>query len=168
MDPGAPNPSVEAILHALIPARHVDHTHANAIVSLTNQPNGEALVREIFPDSIIIPYVMPGFDLAKACATALAAAPGATSMILLKHGIFTWSDDARESYEAMIALVDRAERRLAAGRPRPFTPVPQPAGLAAPADIMPILRGRLAQPTAVEGCPKRLVLTLRTSPAIFL
>ena len=86
MDPSAPNPSVEAILHALIPARHVDHTHANAIVSLTDQPDGEALVREIFPDAIVVPYVMPGFVLAKACAKALAAAPGATSMMLLKHG----------------------------------------------------------------------------------
>ncbi len=166
MDPAAPNPSVEAILHALISARHVDHTHANAVVSLSDQPNGEALIREVFPESIIVPYVMPGFDLAKACAKALAAAPGATSMILHKHGIFTWSDDARESYEAMIELVDRAERRLANGRPRPFTPAPQPAGLASPAEIMPILRGRLARPTAVEGCPKRMVLTFRTSPAI--
>ncbi|MCX5514751.1 bifunctional aldolase/short-chain dehydrogenase [Kaistia algarum] len=166
MDPSAPNPSVEAILHALIPARHVDHTHANAIVSLTNQPNGEALIREIFPDSIIVPYVMPGFDLAKACAKALAAAPGASSMILLKHGIFTWSDDARQSYEAMIELVDRAEHRLAKGRQRPFTAAVQPSDLAAPSDIMPILRGRLAQPTAVEGMYKRMVIAFRTSPAI--
>ncbi len=166
MDPAAPNPSVEAILHALIPARHVDHTHANAIVSLTNQPNGEALVRELFPDSIIVPYVMPGFDLAKACAKALTEAPGATSMILLKHGIFTWSDDARETYEAMIDFVDRAERRLEKGRARPFGAASQPADLAAPADIMPILRGRLAQAGATEGTFKRMVLTFRSSPQI--
>jgi rhamnose utilization protein RhaD (predicted bifunctional aldolase and dehydrogenase)/NAD(P)-dependent dehydrogenase (short-subunit alcohol dehydrogenase family) len=166
MDPSAPNPSVEAILHGLIPARHVDHTHANAIVALTDQPDGEALAREIFPDAIVVPYVMPGFVLAKACAKALAAAPGATSMMLLKHGVFTWSDDARESYEAMIGLVDLAERRLANGRPRPFAPAPQPASLASPADIMPILRGRLSRPTVVEGRPKRMVVTFRTSPAI--
>ncbi len=166
MDPAAPNPSVEAILHALIPSRHVDHTHANAIVALTDQPDGEALVREIFPDAIVVPYVMPGFVLAKACARALAAAPDATSMILLKHGIFTWSDDARASYEAMIGLVDRAERRLAQGRPRPFTPAPRAETLATPAEIMPILRGRLARPTAVEGRPKRMVLSFRASPAI--
>ena len=93
MDPAAPNPSVEAILHAVIPAQHVDHTHANDIVALTDQPDGEALARELFPDAILVPYVMPGFDLAKACAKAIAAAPRATSMILMKHGIFTWSDD---------------------------------------------------------------------------
>ena len=61
MDPSAPNPSVEAILHANLPFKHVDHTHANAIVSLTNQPRGEALIREVFPDAIFVPYVMPGF-----------------------------------------------------------------------------------------------------------
>ncbi len=166
MDPAAPNPSVEAILHALIPAKHVDHTHANAIVALTNQPDGEKLIRELYPDSIIVPYVMPGFDLARACAKALAAAPKATSMILLKHGIFTWSDDARTSYEAMIKMVDQAEQRLAKGRAKPFTAKSQPKELATPADIMPILRGRLAQPTAIEGLPKRMVLTFRTSQQI--
>ena len=166
MNPSAPNPSVEAILHALIPSRHVDHTHANALVALTNQPDGEALVAEVFPDSIVVPYVMPGFDLAKACAKALAVAPGATSMILMKHGIFTWSDDPRASYEAMIELVDRAERRLGQGLPRPFTAAPQPKNLASPAEIMPLLRGRLATPTAVDGRPTRMVLTFRASPAI--
>ena len=119
-----------------------------------------------FPEAILIPYVMPGFDLARACASAIAAAPGASSMILMKHGVFTWSDDARKSYEAMIELVDRAEHRLAMGRRRPFTPAPQPTSLAWPAEIMPILRGRLAKPTAVEGRPKRMALTVRASPAI--
>ena len=147
MDPAAPNPSVEAILHALIPARHVDHTHANAIVALTNQPDGEALVAEVFPDSVIVPYVMPGFDLAKACAKALAAAPGASSMILMQHGVFTWSDDPRASYEAMIELVDRAERRLAKGGRGRSRGAAAAGDLASPAEIMPILRGRLARPT---------------------
>ncbi len=67
LDPVAPNPSVEAILHAILPYKHVDHTHANAIVALTNQPRGEAMIREVFPEMIIVPYVMPGFDLSKAC-----------------------------------------------------------------------------------------------------
>ena len=166
IDPNAPNPSVEAILHALIPARHVDHTHANAIVALTNQPDGEALTRETFPDSVIVPYVMPGFDLAKACAEKLAAAPRASSMVLLKHGLFTWDDDARASYEAMIELVDRAERRLDKGRARPFAAAKAPASVAPPEEFLPILRGRLAQQTALEGAPKRMVLTLRSSPQI--
>ena len=166
LDPNSPNPSVEAILHALIPAKHVDHTHANAIVGITNQPNGEALTRELFPDAIIVPYVMPGFILAKACAKYLAENPGAKSMVLLKHGIFTWSDDAHEAYEDMIALVDRAEQRLAQGNTKPFTPVALPSKLAEPHEIAPILRGAIAQDSGIEGAPKRLVLVHRSNEKI--
>ncbi|MEP5068236.1 bifunctional aldolase/short-chain dehydrogenase, partial [Roseibium sp.] len=166
LDPNSPSPSVEAILHALIPAKHVDHTHANAIVGITNQPNGEALTRELFPDSIIVPYEMPGFILAKACARYLAENPAATSMVLIKHGIFTWSDDAQKAYEDMIALVDRAEQRLAKGDPKPFTPISLPTALAKPEEIAPILRGALAQESGLEGAPKRLVLVHRTSEQI--
>ena len=166
IDPASPNPSVEAILHALIPAKHVDHTHANAIVALTNQPDGEALIRQLFPDSLIVPYVMPGFELAKVCAAALAKAPDVTSMILMKHGIFTWSDDARTSYEAMIAMVDKAEGRLGEGRKPAFMAQPPRGKMASPADIMPLIRGRIAQDTPIDGNPKRMVLTFRTSPEI--
>jgi len=166
LDPGSPNPSVEAILHALIPAKHVDHTHSNAIVSITNQPSGEALTRDLFPDSIIVPYVMPGFILAKACKKYLEANPNATSMILLKHGIFTWSDDARDAYEEMIALVDRAEMRIAQGNPTPFVPVSVPGGLASIEQVAPILRGSLAQPGDTEGMPKRLVMVHRSNDKI--
>jgi rhamnose utilization protein RhaD (predicted bifunctional aldolase and dehydrogenase)/NAD(P)-dependent dehydrogenase (short-subunit alcohol dehydrogenase family) len=166
IDPSSPNPSVESILHAMIPGAFVDHTHANAIVALTNQPEGEALTRELFPDSLIVPYVMPGFDLAKTCAKALGQAPGVKSMVLLKHGVFTWDDDARAAYEAMIDLVDRAERRLARGKARPFASAAAPATLAPPEAYLPILRGRLAQPTGLEGAPKRVVLTLRATPQV--
>lgn len=168
MDPNAPNPSVEAILHANLPFKHVDHTHANAIVSLTNQPQGEELIRELFPDSIILPYVMPGFDLAKACETAFKAHPEGDGMILLKHGIFTFSEDPRASYEDMIAKIDKAEWRLAQGRARPFTPgITLPArGTPNAAAIAPILRGAIAQHTAIEGQPRRMVLEHRVSDAI--
>jgi rhamnose utilization protein RhaD (predicted bifunctional aldolase and dehydrogenase)/NAD(P)-dependent dehydrogenase (short-subunit alcohol dehydrogenase family) len=166
MDPAAPNPSVEAILHANLPFRHIDHTHANAIVSLTNQPHGEDLVRELFPDAIIVPYVMPGFDLAKACDEAFRANPGGDGMILLKHGIFSWSDDPRESYERMIAAIDKAERRIARGNPRPFTVVKQPEALASAAEIAPVLRGAIAIDTGVEGLPRRFVLEHRATPGV--
>ncbi|MGO4623022.1 bifunctional aldolase/short-chain dehydrogenase [Ensifer sp. 2YAB10] len=166
LDPAAPNPSVEAILHANLPFKHIDHTHANAIVSLTNQPHGEEIVRELFPNSIIIPYVMPGFDLAKACDEAYRADPTADGMILLKHGIFTWSEDPRESYEKMIAAIDKAERRIAKGNPRPFVQVRQPSGLATAAEIAPILRGAIAIDTGVEGSPKRFVLEHRAGDAV--
>ncbi|UTV39056.1 bifunctional aldolase/short-chain dehydrogenase (plasmid) [Ensifer adhaerens] len=166
LDPAAPNPSVEAILHANLPFKHIDHTHANAIVSLTNQPHGEDIVRELFPKAIIVPYVMPGFDLAKACDEAFRADPTADGMILLKHGIFTWSEDPREAYEKMIAAIDMAERRIAKGNPRPFVQAKQPAAIASAAEIAPILRGAVAIDTGVEGCPKRFVLEHRASETV--
>jgi rhamnose utilization protein RhaD (predicted bifunctional aldolase and dehydrogenase)/NAD(P)-dependent dehydrogenase (short-subunit alcohol dehydrogenase family) len=166
MDPAAPNPSVEAVLHALMPFAHVDHTHANAIVSLTNQPQGEALIRELFPDDIVVPYVMPGFDLAKVCDAALRADPGAKGMILLKHGIFTWSDDPREAYEAMIARIAAAEARLARGRARPFQGVTLPTQVLSASAVAPILRGAISIDTGIEGRPKRFVLDHRATAEV--
>ena len=112
----APTGSVEAILHAVLPYRYVDHTHADAVVAITNTQDGEERVREVYGDEVvIIPYVMPGFDLARLVAERFPAeaGDGALGMVLMNHGIFSFGDSARESYERMIALVDRAERYLA-------------------------------------------------------
>ncbi|MFG0305127.1 MAG: bifunctional aldolase/short-chain dehydrogenase [Phycisphaerales bacterium JB040] len=115
LDPGAPSPSVEAILHAVLPAKFVDHTHTDAVVTLTNTPNGESLTRELYPDCLVLPYVMPGFILSKQVADAIAGEDLGkyTGIVLLHHGVFTWGEDAKSSYERMIELVDRAERYLA-------------------------------------------------------
>ena len=164
IDPGAPTPSVEAILHAGLPFKHVDHTHANAIVALTNQPHGEALIRELFPDALVVPYVMPGFALAKTCERMFAAAPTRAGMILLKHGIFTFHDDPRDSYEQMIAMIDKAERRAARGRAHPFSAIELPSRLASADEIAPILRGAIALEGAAEGAPRRFVLEHRAEP----
>lgn len=111
----APTPSVETILHAILPHKYVDHTHADSLIAVTNSPNGEARIREIYGDSlVIIPYIMPGFDLARLCAMEFRkqAHAGTRGMVLLKHGIFSFGATAKESYERMIALVSLAEDYL--------------------------------------------------------
>ena len=115
IDQSAPNPSVEAILHAIIPFKFVDHTHADAVVTITNTDNGEDKIREIFGEKIlIIPYIMPGFVLAKLVynMTRDVDWSGLDGMILMNHGLFTFSDDAKTSYEKTIELVDIAQRYL--------------------------------------------------------
>jgi rhamnose utilization protein RhaD (predicted bifunctional aldolase and dehydrogenase)/NAD(P)-dependent dehydrogenase (short-subunit alcohol dehydrogenase family) len=108
----APTPSVEAILHAVLPYKYVDHTHADAIVTLTNTPRGEQIIRDLYAERVvIIPYVMPGFDLAKSVATLFPcnAHQGTIGMVLMNHGLFTFGDTAQLAYERMIELVDEAE-----------------------------------------------------------
>jgi rhamnulose-1-phosphate aldolase/alcohol dehydrogenase len=116
LDAGAPNPSVETLLHAFLPHRFVDHTHADIALAITNQPpgEGEALAREAFgPAWGIVPYVMPGFSLALAAAEAYEADPTVEGLVLLNHGLFTFADDARTAYERMVDGVERAERFVA-------------------------------------------------------
>jgi len=115
IDASAPNPSVEAILHAIIPFKYVDHTHADAVVTLSNSVEGERLIAELFPDFLIVPYVMPGFLLAKTIRqmTGSGFDWGACGGIVLHHhGIFTFDDDAKRSYEKMIDAVSKAEAFL--------------------------------------------------------
>ncbi|HMV69453.1 MAG TPA: class II aldolase/adducin family protein, partial [Myxococcota bacterium] len=120
LDASAPNPSIEALLHAFLPATFVDHSHADAILLLTNRAGGEAHVRAALGEGVLlVPYVKPGFDLAAVCARLLDDNPGCTSMVLMQHGLFTWGETARESYERHIELVSRAEAYVAA---RPALP----------------------------------------------
>ncbi len=113
----APSGSVQAILHAALPYRCVDHTHADAVVTITNTEGGQERLRGIYGDAVvIIPYVMPGFDLARLVAERFAAeaTERTQGMVLMNHGIFSFGGTAREAYDRMIALVDKAERYLAA------------------------------------------------------
>ncbi len=112
----APAPSVEAILHAILPYPFVDHTHADAFIAISNTTDGEARIRECYGDRVVIvPYVMPGFDLARLAAQRFAAeaGPRTIGMALCNHGLFSFGGSARESYERMIELVGDAERYLA-------------------------------------------------------
>jgi rhamnose utilization protein RhaD (predicted bifunctional aldolase and dehydrogenase)/NAD(P)-dependent dehydrogenase (short-subunit alcohol dehydrogenase family) len=155
LDASAPTPSVETLLHAFLPARYVDHTHADAVLALCDQPDGERIFTSLFGRGLVwVPYVMPGFALARRCAEACeraAAQAEPAVMVLEKHGIFTWGDSARKSYEQMIDAVTRAER-YAAERRRPASvaasaPVREgaPASGSLPIDLLPRLRGALAK-----------------------
>ena len=114
-NPSAPNPSVEAILHAIIPFKFVDHTHTDAVVTITNTEGGEDKIKELYGDKVlIIPYIMPGFVLAKLIydMTRDVDWTQLEGMVLMNHGLFTFNDDAKKSYEKTIELVDKAEKYL--------------------------------------------------------
>jgi len=114
-NPGSPSPSVEAILHALIPFKFVDHTHTDAVVAISNTPDGEASLRELYGDSVLVlPYIMPGFVLAKQVFETTQGMDwdSLEGIVLLHHGLFTFNDSAKQSYDKMIELVSRAEDYL--------------------------------------------------------
>ena len=168
LDSAAPNPSVETLLHAFLPATYVDHTHATAVLALADQPDGERVCEETFgARAAIVPYIMPGFALAKHAALAFDATPEVEALILLKHGIFTFGADARQSYERMIAMTTLAENRLRRERPFVFAPVALPPRLAGPAAIAPLLRGLTAlSHDPKTGIAQPQILRFRSSPAI--
>ncbi|HET9608864.1 MAG TPA: SDR family oxidoreductase [Acidimicrobiales bacterium] len=152
LDPAAPAPSVESILHAVLPSRFVLHTHADAVLALTDTPGGAALVEEVYGDEVVvIPYVMPGFALARRCAEQFLAErhERTAGMVLLNHGLFTFAGDARTAYENHIDLVGRALARVEAGggvAPPPPPPAP-PAPSGAPG------AGEAGDAAAVTGDP---------------
>jgi rhamnose utilization protein RhaD (predicted bifunctional aldolase and dehydrogenase)/NAD(P)-dependent dehydrogenase (short-subunit alcohol dehydrogenase family) len=166
LDPGAPNPSVETLLHAFLPHKFIDHTHAGAVLSLADQPDAAERCADLYGGRVgIVPYIMPGFLLAKKAAEVFEEDPMVEGLVLLKHGVFSFGDGAREAYERMIALVSLAEERVARSRRNVFVPASLPAALAKPAEIAPILRGACALPDpATPGIYKRFVLDFRNAP----
>ena len=162
LDAAAPNPSVETLLHAFLPHKFVDHTHAIAVLSLTDQPNGEALCRDLYGDRVgYVPYIMPGFALAKKAAEVFEADTTVEGLVLLKHGIFTFGDTAEEAYLRMIDLVSLAEERLQQARKKVFTAAALPKQLAPLAEVAPIVRGACAL-----SSEKRQIMDFRGGPAI--
>ena len=142
LDSAAPNPSVETLLHAYLPHRFVDHTHATAFLVLANLPNAVERSREIFGDKLgIVPYIMPGFDLAKAAADIYETNPDVEGLLLLQHGHFAFGDTARQSYERIIEHTNLAAAALGLDGPtdiaaRDYDKLP---------DAVVDLRGALAQ-----------------------
>ncbi len=173
IDPSAPNPSVEALLHAFLPHTFVDHTHSTALLALADQSDAAQVCREVFGERVaLVPYVMPGFALAKACAAAWEAAearrlaqggPELEGMVLLQHGLFSFGATAEQSYSRMIKLVQQAEECLGQGRST-LQPVALPEPPAPAAALLPILRGALGRAAVTAGCPARWILSLRDTP----
>ncbi|WP_187969067.1 bifunctional aldolase/short-chain dehydrogenase [Aquibium microcysteis] len=167
IDPGSPNPSVETLLHAFLPHKFVDHTHSTAVLAIVDQGDeSEALIAAVFgPKMGYVPYIKPGFDLAKAAAEIFERDPSVEGLILDKHGIFTFAESAKEAYDRMIHWVTVAEDYVAANRKPAAARATLPASLADPAAIAPMLRGAVAARYA-EGRIERMVSDFRTSPAI--
>jgi rhamnose utilization protein RhaD (predicted bifunctional aldolase and dehydrogenase)/NAD(P)-dependent dehydrogenase (short-subunit alcohol dehydrogenase family) len=166
IDPASPNPSVEALLHAFIPHKFVDHTHSTAILAIADLADSQARARELFGTKMgYVPYVMPGFDLAKSAADVYDIDHSVEGLILDKHGIFTFGATAREAYDRMIHYVTMAEDYVRSHGKQPFTVAALPKVLAKPEDIAPMLRGAVAVSKG-EGHYDRMVSEFRTSPTI--
>ncbi|HWF63615.1 MAG TPA: bifunctional aldolase/short-chain dehydrogenase [Rhizomicrobium sp.] len=167
LDSTAPNPSVETLLHAFLPHKFIDHTHSTAVLALTDQPDGEAVVREVYGDRVAyVPYTIPGFALAKSVADVFDRNPKVEGLVLLQHGIFTVGETAEQAYGRMIEFVNMAEARLGRQR-KALAKGAVPAKLAEVAEIAPILRGAVAlEKNTLAGTAKRQILAFRTSPQI--
>lgn len=169
LDPAAPNPSVETLLHAFLPHKFVDHSHADAILALTNQPDGEKRIQELFGDRVAwAPYVMPGFPLAKQVAEIFQQYPGADAIVLEKHGLFTFTDEARTSYERHVELVAAAERHILSQiEGRRMLDARPVVSMREAEEIAPLIRGALAVPTTDPDHPyQRWILEHRVSDEI--
>jgi rhamnose utilization protein RhaD (predicted bifunctional aldolase and dehydrogenase) len=152
VQPSQPRPSIETLLHALLPARCVDHTHPDAIIALTCSPRGHKLAAEAFgEEGVWIDYIRPGFALSKLVAERLEAAAQARFVLLAKHGLVTWGDSDRECYEATLEAAERAAAVLeAAAGGEPLGPAIRPAlagsrRRALLAGVSPVLRGAISR-----------------------
>ena len=171
LDAGAPNPSVETLLHAFLPHKFIDHTHADVALVVTNQPVDDArqMVAEAFgPRWGVVPYVMPGFALAKLAGDVFDADSGVEGLVLLNHGLFTFADDARTAYERMIDGVDRAERfvaKLSTERSKTHAQVPADVSdaRAKAARLAPMLRRALAEQEPSDRGWRRCILEYRVT-----
>ncbi len=167
LDPTAPNPSIETLLHAYLPHKFVDHSHATAILSLVDQPDGMALVQKVLGSKIaVVPYVMAGFQLAKVTADVFEANPEVEGIVLHKHGLFTFGESAKQSYDRMITFVSKAEDFISAAKPFSPAKANMPARLASASDIAPILRGAAALEASERGDHGRWIMDYRTSDAV--
>jgi len=166
--PAAPDPSVEVMLHAFLPHKFIDHTHARAVLSLADQPDGEARCIEVFGDRVgFVRYLMPGFGLAKKAIEVFESAKPTDGLVLSKHGIVTFGESAPQTYERMIEMVSRAESFIARNRKSVAVAAAPSGNVAAVAEIAPIVRGACSQRSdRIEGAWRRLVIDFRGGDAV--
>ena len=142
LDSTSPTPSVETLSHAFLPHKFINHSHAAAILSVTNQENAEEICYEIFGKKMgIVPYIMPGFELAKRTLEVFEQDSDVDGLILLNHGIFTFADEAKTSYECMIDAISAAEKTLANSGKKVFEAVSATPQLKNLSSLAPIIRG---------------------------
>ena len=159
IDIKSPNPSVETFLHAFLPFKFVDHTHSDAIMDITNRSNGKELCKKIFGSKVsIVPYVMPGFGLAQKINEVYKKNPNINCLILLNHGIFTFDDDAKKSYDLMIKYVSIAEKTIKKLKRKKIKQIKNYNFKFKPHEIAPILRGLLS-----ENKDQKFILNYRTN-----
>ncbi|ATH93149.1 short-chain dehydrogenase [Bacillus glycinifermentans] len=152
IDKSHPRPSIETLLHAFLPFRHVDHTHPDAIISVCCADNGRQIAEEIFGDRFVwVPYVRPGFKLSKMIAEGVKHNPKAELVLMEKHGLVTWGETSKESYDRTIAVIREAEdyiERRSAGHQsfggQQHKPLPAQERKRIAADIMPVIRGAVS------------------------
>lgn len=167
MHPSEPRGSIETLLHAFLPAAVVAHSHADAIVALSNNTRGEEAVREALGDGVLrIPYRRPGFLLSKEVGLAVRGCPEACGLVLMNHGLITWGATCREAYEAHITLTTCAEEYLALRRRgravfggARVRALPEGERRALAAQVAPVLRGAIS-------VPKRMVLRYEDGPEV--
>lgn len=165
-EPGRPRQSIETLLHAFVPAKHVDHTHPDAIIAIACTPNGPDIMREIYGDRAAwVDYIRPGFTLSQQIGAAVRNNPGLEAVVMGKHGLVTWGDTAKESYETTLRIIGEAQAYLDAHQEeQPFGGVkvhslPEDEANALLAEVLPVLRG------AMKGA-RPVVLNVDRSPEV--
>src|ERR1700736_1424762 len=168
LDSSAPTPSVETLLHHFLPHKYIDHSHALDVLALVDQPEGENVARQVFGNRVgYVPYIMPGFSLAKAAASEYRHNPQVEGLVLMKHGLLTFGETAKESYVRTIDLNNLAaefvqkNRRILVFTPRSWSG----KEVGRTADIAAILRGCLAN-AGQTSSPTRWILEFRSSDQI--
>ncbi|TNJ37988.1 bifunctional aldolase/short-chain dehydrogenase [Prosthecochloris vibrioformis] len=161
-------PSIETLLHAFLPHKYILHTHAQALLTMSNQPEGESLCSEVFGDSMgSVPYYMPGIELARSAEQVYAANPQVEGLVLHKHGLVTFGDSAREAYDRMIAHVTALEERIAAAQEREVPSIKMPRELLLQEVVAPVIRGACVEERTPQSRDyDTFILDFRDSPVV--